>query len=108
MNKFEFFTMIFFVLDHYWDEHKGDDLGMFLSGMNPFLFEGEGSAVPDVYTDFCDFMKNKKVTIDSSFAQAKKYIEHLNQEYLNDAFAWVEEDEWKQRCKKYIKKLHGE
>ncbi len=48
MTQFDLFSMIFLTLDHYWDEHKGEELGQFLSSMNPFLFEGEGSAVPPV------------------------------------------------------------
>ena len=53
MTQFDLFSMVFLTLDHYWDEHKGEELGQFLSSMNPFLLEGEGSAVPNVFADFC-------------------------------------------------------
>ena len=49
MNRFELFTMIFYVLDYYWDQNQGEELGMFLSGMSPFTFEDIGSADPAVY-----------------------------------------------------------
>ena len=42
MNRFELFTMIFYVLDYYWDQNQGEELGMFLSSMSPFTFEGTG------------------------------------------------------------------
>ena len=58
MNRFELFTMIFYVLDYYWDENQGEELGLFLSSMSPFTFEGTGSADPTVYDEFCEFMKN--------------------------------------------------
>ena len=35
MNRFELFTMIFYVLDYYWDQNQGEELGMFLSDMSP-------------------------------------------------------------------------
>lgn len=49
MNKFELFSMIFYVLDAEWDESKNPTLGEFLSSANPFLFDSLSSAVPEIY-----------------------------------------------------------
>ncbi len=106
MNKFELFTMIFFVLDGYWDDHKSDDLGQFLSSMNPFLFEDIGSAVPDIYNDFCKMLGNRSITIDNSFAIAKEYISSFGADYISEAFGWMDEEKWKASCNEYLSEPH--
>ena len=80
MNSFELFTMIFFTLDAYWDEHKGEELGNFLSGMNPFLFEGEGSAISNVYSEFCAFLDDMTITKENSYSIAKEYVYSLDKD----------------------------
>ena len=70
MNRFELFTMIFYVLDHYWDHNQGEELGMFLSDMSPFTFADIGSANPVVYDEFCDFIKVDRIEIENSFKLA--------------------------------------
>ena len=49
INKFELYCMVFYVLDTEWDENKNPQLGEFLSGANPFLFDDIGSADPTIY-----------------------------------------------------------
>ena len=106
MNKFELFTMIFFVLDGYWDDHKSDDLGQFLSSMNPFTFEDIGSAVPDIYHGFCKVLGDRSITIDNSFAIAKEYISSIDAGYISDAFEWMNEEKWKASCNEYLSEPH--
>lgn len=36
MNNFEFFSLIFLMLDSCWETCKNDSLGSFLSEMNPY------------------------------------------------------------------------
>lgn len=105
MNKFELFSMIFYTLNHYWQDNKSEELGQFLSNMNPFLFDDIGSAVPDVYLKFCETIVGD-ITIANSFNYAKKYISEIALPYINDAFAWVEESEWRIRAEKYLASDH--
>ena len=42
MKQFELFTMIFYVLDYYWDQNQEEELGNFLSDMSPFTFADIG------------------------------------------------------------------
>lgn len=51
MNCFDLFKMIFYVFDNEYN-NGSKEIGDLCSSMNPFLFEGEGSAVPDLYEDF--------------------------------------------------------
>ena len=106
MNRFELFTMVFFVLDGYWDEHKNDELGEFLSSMNPFLFEDIGSAVPDIYSDFCKFIGDRNITLENSFDIAKEYINGIGVGCVLDAFRWIDEQKWKSSCEEYLSEPH--
>ena len=106
MNSFELFTMIFFTLDAYWDEHKGEELGQFLSSMNPFLFDDIGSAVSDIYNDFCGWIDGKEITIDSSYMIAQEYIDMLDKDYLKEAFAWIDTERWRESCQNYLSEPH--
>ena len=105
MNRFELFTMIFYVLDYYWDQNQGEELGIFLSGMSPFTFEDIGSADPAVYDEFCDFIKVDRIEIEKSFELACKYIEWINHPYVTTAFEWVTQEEWNKKSKKYMESL---
>ncbi len=105
MNKFELFSMIFYTLNHYWKDNKSEELGHFLSDMNPFLFDDIGSAVPNVYLEFCKTIDDD-ITIENSFNYAKKYISNIALPYVNDAFAWVDESEWKVRVERYLATEH--
>lgn len=51
-DAYKAFVTMFYALDAAYDENGSDELGEFLSGANPFLFEGEGSADIAVYEDF--------------------------------------------------------
>ena len=104
MNEFDLYKMIFFTLDHYWDEHKGEKLGLFLSGMNPFLFLGEGSAVPDIYPAYQNYLSGRAITLENSYDIACGYIKHLGEDDIAEAFAWVDKDRWIKKCKEYMER----
>lgn len=106
MNSFELFTMIFFTLDAYWDEHKGEDLGQFLSSMNPFLFEDIGSAVSNIYYDYCNWLGGRSITIDNSYMLAKEYVDKLNKGYIEEAFGWIDSEGWAESCMRYLSEPH--
>ena len=53
ISRIDLFKMMFYTLDDVYDETKNEELGKFLSSANPFLFEGEGSADPSIYNEFC-------------------------------------------------------
>ena len=66
MTDFELFSLIYFALDAQYDEQKTKDeeLGQFLSEINPFLWKEESSADPAYFVEFQQFMKiNKSETI---------------------------------------------
>ena len=106
MNSFELFTMIFFTLDAYWDEHKGEELGQFLSSMNPFLFEDIGSAVSDIYNDYCSWLGERSITINNSYMIAKEYVDKLNKGFIKEAFGWIDSERWVESCQRFLAEPH--
>ena len=52
MNIYKAFVYMFYALDAMYDENPNEELGNYLSGLNPFLFEDEGSADPAEYEEF--------------------------------------------------------
>ena len=105
MTNFELFTMIFYVLDYYWDQNPGEELGIFLSDMSPFTFADIGSADSAVYAEFCDFIKVEKIEMENSFELASKYISWINNPYVTPAFEWVTKEEWNEKTRKYMESL---
>ena len=105
MTKYELFTMIFYVLDYYWDQNQVEKLGEFLSDMSPFSFTDIGSADPAVYSEFCDFTKVDKIDLENSYELACKYVEWIGNSYVTTAFEWVTKEEWNEKSKEYIESL---
>ena len=93
MNRFELFTMIFYVLDAEWDKAKNEVLGDCLSAANPFLFQDESSADPSIFADFC-IQVPENVSIEESYDFAKKYVKSLGRQEITSAFDTINKREW--------------
>lgn len=85
--------MVFYVLDAEWDENKNTQLGEFLSGANPFLFDDIGSADPAIYEKFCEIVDDS-ITVENSYNIASKYIAELGNDVVSSAFSTINENEW--------------
>lgn len=105
MTKFELFCLVYAVLDAAWDETKEPHLGEYLSGANPFLFEGIGSANPEVFHRFSENVDDP-ITIENSYCKAKEYISTLDDLVISNAFLFVDEEEWKEGVKGYLSCAH--
>ncbi|MBR4467668.1 MAG: hypothetical protein IKS34_05125 [Clostridia bacterium] len=105
MNKFELFTMIFYVLDAAWDESHNEQLGDYLSGANPFLFDDTGSADPAVFTSFCENVPDT-ITLENSYSIARNYILQLKNPAIIDAFSKVPLQEWIGGVNSYLSTEH--
>lgn len=103
MNKFDLYCMIFLALDADWDDTQDEELGKFLSDANPFLFEGNVSAVRKVYEEFCSYIGDREISIENSFEIAKEYIAFLANEAVSESFALLEKEQWEEGLKEYFK-----
>ena len=92
MNTFEYFSLIFFMLDACWEDTKDTNLGQFLSEMNPYMWGTEDSADPAVYEEFKEFMKDKNLGKDNGFELAKEYLKTI------DFYPGLEKD--REHCQK--------
>lgn len=103
IDKFKFFCMIFLALDADWDETHNEELGRFLSDANPFLFNGEVSAVRKVYDDFLEFVNDKKIDVTGSYDVACSYINHLNIPAVTESFFLLDRAQWTEALEEYLK-----
>ncbi|MBQ0058627.1 MAG: hypothetical protein KBS83_01515 [Lachnospiraceae bacterium] len=94
MTKYELFCMIFLTFDADWSETHNEELREYLSDANPFLFQGECSADPAVYTTFCKFIGETKITEATSYELAQKYVDSLNNTALSDSFGTLDSAQW--------------
>ena len=106
MNKFELFSMIFIALDADWDDTHNEELGQFLSNINPFLFKENTSAVPSYYIEFEEIIGNKKISLDNSFDLAKKYIDSVNVSSAVESFNALTKEQWVDACEEYLSTTH--
>ena len=60
------FISLYRALDCLYDEEPNDELGNFLSGMNPYLFKDGESADPAIYAEFEEYMNNRQISLDEA------------------------------------------
>lgn len=97
MNSWDTYQIMFNVLDDEWDKTKNRKLGDYLSEMNPYLFEGIGSADPAYYSDFKELFESKfsdKCSIEEGYNFSKEYIESFNDKKLLDFFNKKTLNDW--------------
>ncbi len=107
MTRYDLFCMIFLALDADWDETHNEELGKYLSDANPFLFSGEDSAIRDVYTEFCNIIKDEVIAKEKSFDLAKKYVTHLDNRAVTESFDLLEEAQWQDAINTYLHEKYG-
>lgn len=107
MNNFEFFSLIFLLLDERWEECKDDNLAHFLSEMNPYLWDSLCSADPAVYEEFKDFMKDKTIGSDNGFSLVNSYLDTVTfypnlKNFLKD----VDQEVWNDAVQQLMSQPH--
>ena len=105
MNKFELFCIIFLFLDEEWDICHDEELGNFLSGMNPFLFDDIGSADSATYNEFCAIV-SEPIDISTSFEKAQQYVRSLDQPVITNVFNDIDKGEWVEFVTEYLSEPH--
>jgi len=98
MNVYKSFIYMFYALDAIYDESPSDELGDYLSGLNPFWFNDEGSADPAEYEEFKEsyintFGEKKPATIEI-YKFCKKYLEKNAPQKAIEAFNQIEKSDW--------------
>lgn len=107
MNNFEFFSLIFLLLEERWEECKDENLAYFLSEMNPYLFTNIGSADPAVYAEFLDFMKDKTLGEDNGFSLVNSYLDTVTfYPNLKDFLKDVDQEIWNDAVQQLMSQPH--
>ena len=108
MNKFELFTLIYFVLDAYYEDevNNNENLSIVLSDMNPFVWTDCTSADPAVYSSYCEYLGEREITLENSLEIAKSYVKTIDFADVTEAFQNMPDEEWIIACKEYLKSEH--
>ncbi len=98
MVVYDVFVLMFDALDAMYDEEPNEILGNYLSGLNPFLFDDEGSADPAEYEEFKQaFLKqfnDKGPTAEETYVFCKGYLNLNAPKEVNIAFDKINKDDW--------------
>ena len=98
MKKYKAFVYMFYAMDKSYSDNPNEKLGNYLSGLNPFLFEEEGSADPAEYEEFKKrytiYFKNKNQTTEEIYNFCKTYLSQNAPKIALAAFEKTEKAEW--------------
>ena len=98
MNIYKSFVYMFYALDAIYDENPNEELGNYLSGLNPFLFDDEGSADPAEYEEFKEAYANKfgdkEPTTSEIYEFCRGYLSKNAPKKAVEAFNEFEKDDW--------------
>lgn len=98
MTAYETFVHLFEVLDHIYDEEPNEKLGDYLSGLNPFMFEGEGSADPAEFDEFnLEYLKKFPLRCaqpECAYDFCKEYLNKFASSETVKAFDKISLEDW--------------
>lgn len=110
MTNFELFTLMYIILDKE-NEKQGKSnelLADYVSDLNPFIWKTEDSADPAYFSEFNDFMMDKKIHDDFGYSLIAQFIK-TNDEYyssLEKYFLMTSKDDFIKTAKKYLSEPH--
>lgn len=90
MKIYDIYVNFYYALDYIFDLTNSTELGDYLSGANPFLFEGANSADPAIYDEFekayiKDFGTND-ISSEKAYNWLKKYVNSLENTAVKNTF----------------------
>ena len=98
MNVYKSFVFMFYALDAIYDEAPNEELGNYLSGLNPFLFDDEGSADPAEYEEFKKSYKkhfdDRAEAVSDIYEFCKEYLSANAPPEVTEAFSQTEKRDW--------------
>lgn len=104
LNCYNTFKMLYYTLDNIWDESKDENLGEFCSNMNPFLWKGEGSADPALYSHFKKQFEEKfkdTCSYEEAYNFSKEFLKNevdIYAKYALEVFEKIPLNDWIEAC----------
>lgn len=110
MTDFELFTIMYYILDSENKRNSGSNelLAEYVSDLNPFIWKTEDSADPAYFSEFKDFMKDKKAEEDFGYSLIAEFI-RTNDEYYSDLekyFLMTSKEDFIKKAREYLSKPH--
>lgn len=93
-NYYNYFILFYYILDSLCDKENNEELSLFISDVNPFLFRGEGSADPAIYDDFKTICNAYKKAAANGYDITKIFVDQKCPQCVKDIFSDITEEEW--------------
>lgn len=109
LDCFTTYKLLFYALDSIWEKDKDEMLGQYLSEMNPFLFNEEGSADPSIYNSFKKTFNSKyntTCTIKEGYILSIEFLSTEENIYAKKACVYlklISLKEWEDAATKILK-----
>ena len=97
--------MIYAFQSEYQESPNNNELRLFLSDLNPFLFYGEGSAVQAEYTEFKEAFDKYGTFEADGYDFVKKYIQEHCTASIRKVFEPITKEVWPEAWEEYKKRL---
>lgn len=97
MTKYEILLCIYVYLEKAWRENqnKSEEYLYYISNLNPYIWQGEGTADPAYYQDFlkiCNsYFTEPECTLEDGFHYAKNYLDEYNIKERNEFSSNIDE-----------------
>ena len=103
MKIFTIYNLMFLILEELYEETKNENLNTFLSEANPYVWEGENSGDPAIYSHFKLNFKDENY-VDYAYDYIVDFLS--NQKYYDgivDIFKSLSKEEYVDTCDHIIK-----
>ena len=107
IDKHDLFNMIFLQLYDVFKEIKDDEeLRLYISDINPFVWKDGSSADPAMYIEFCDYIQSINED-DYGYNDAINYLSTINDGKFIKYFKEISKEEWIDWSKEYLKENYS-
>lgn len=106
MSVYDYFVMMYYSLDFEYEnsDNPGEELRLFLSDLNPFIWAGENSADPATFENFKAAYQKYGTDEAQGYTFVKKYIRRECSPIIQQAFSSTTEEDWMSAVEIYLKR----
>ncbi len=104
MSVYDFFVMMFYSLDHAFQKSPNEELRLYLSDLDPFIWADECSADPAEYEDLKSDFQKHGTTDAYGYVFVKDHIDRKCSGTIKAAFSTISKSAWKRAMKEYLRR----
>lgn len=108
MRVYDYFVMMYYSLDFEYEngDNPSEELRLFLSDLNPFIWAGENSADPAAFEEFKAAYQKYGTDEAQGYYFTKEYIRRECSPVIQQAFSPFTEEDWRTAVEVYLKQTY--